>query len=159
MDIRDIMTTSPRWCLPTDSASKAARMMKEIDAGLIPVVESAESRRLIGVVTDRDLCLEVIAESRDPDTVPVKDAMTRTLICCLPEDEMQKALDLMRENQVRRIPVVDQQGILQGIVSMADLLHRAEVPSNQTHETLKKVSEPSDISSQPRAQQSKIAMH
>ena len=72
---------------------------------------------------------------------------------------MQKALDLMRENQVRRIPVVDQQGILQGIVSMADLLHRAEVPSNETHETLKKVSEPSDISSQPRAQQSKIAMH
>lgn len=69
--------------------------MKEIDAGLIPVVENAEGRRLIGVFTDRDLCLEVIAESRDRDTVQVKDGMTRTLICCLPEDEMQKALDLM----------------------------------------------------------------
>jgi hypothetical protein len=65
---------------------------------------------------------------------------------------------LMRENQVRRIPVVDQQGILQGIVSMADLLHRTDVPSKETHETLKKVSEPSDISSQPRAQQSKVAL-
>jgi len=159
MDIREVMTTSPRWCLPSDSASKAARIMKDIDAGLIPVVENAESRRLVGVVTDRDLCLEVIAESRNPDTVPVKDAMTRTLICCLPEDEMQKALDLMRENQVRRIPVVDQQGTLQGIVSMADVLHRADVSSKETHETLKKVSEPSDISSQPRAQQSKVAMH
>jgi len=159
MDIREVMTTSPRWCLPSDSASKAARIMKDIDAGLIPVVENAESRRLVGVVTDRDLCLEVIAESRNPDTVPVKDAMTRTLICCLPEDEMQKALDLMRENQVRRIPVVDQQGTLQGIVSMADFLHRADVPSKETHETLKKVSEPSDISSQPRAQQSKVATY
>ena len=159
MDIREVMTTSPRWCLPSDSASKAARIMKDIDAGLIPVVENAENRRLVGVVTDRDLCLEVIAESRNPDTVPVKDAMTRTLICCLPEDEMQKALDLMRENQVRRIPVVDQQGTLQGIVSMADVLHRADVSSKETHETLKKVSEPSDISSQPRAQQSKVAMH
>jgi len=159
MDIREVMTTSPRWCLPSDSASKAARIMKDIDAGLIPVVENAESRRLVGVVTDRDLCLEVIAESRNPDTVPVKDAMTRTLICCLPEDQMQKALDLMRENQVRRIPVVDQQGTLQGIVSMADVLHRADVSSKETHETLKKVSEPSDISSQPRAQQSKVAMH
>ena len=159
MDIREVMTTSPRWCLPSDSASKAARIMKDIDAGLIPVVENAESRRLVGVVTDRDLCLEVIAESRNPDTVPVKDAMTRTLICCLPEDEMQKALELMGENQVRRIPVVDQQGTLQGIVSMADVLHRADVSSKETHETLKKVSEPSDISSQPRAQQSKVAMH
>jgi CBS domain-containing protein len=153
MRIREVMTTSPRWCLLTDSASKVAGIMKDINAGIIPVVENEQGRRLIGVVTDRDLCLEVSAESRDPAAVPVKDCMTRTLICCAPEDDVGRAIELMRDNQIRRIPIVDQQGTLQGIVSMADLLHRADMPSGPIHETIKKVSEPSELSSKPRSQQ------
>ena len=153
MRIQEFMTTDPRWCLVTDSASKAARIMKDINAGIVPVVENAESRRLVGVVTDRDLCLEMIAESRDPSTVPVKDCMTSILVCCIPEDDVEKANALMQDNQVRRIPVVDQQGILLGIVAMADLVHRAHVPPLEVYETIKKVSEPSPIPSKPRARQ------
>jgi signal-transduction protein with cAMP-binding, CBS, and nucleotidyltransferase domain len=98
-------------------------------------------------VTDRDLCLEVIAEGRDPLSVQVRECMTRTLVCCNPEDDIQRAVDLMCDNQVRRIPVVDQQGTIQGMVSMADIVQRSETPSSKTHETLKKVSEPTDQAS------------
>jgi CBS domain-containing protein len=152
MKIQEVMTTSPKCCVPSDNAPKAARIMKDMDTGIVPVIEDEQNRRLIGVVTDRDLCLEVIAEGRDPHSVQVRMCMTPTLVCCTPDDDLQKALDLMRDNQVRRIPVVDQDGIIQGMVSMADVVQRADIPSNRTHEILKKVSEPTVQASKPRAQ-------
>lgn len=152
MKIQEVMTTSPKCCVPSDTASKAARIMKDMDTGIVPIIENEQSRRLVGVVTDRDLCLKVIAEGQDPHSVQVSRCMTPTLVCCTPDDDLQKALDLIRDNQVRRIPVVDQDGIIQGMVSMADMVQRADIPSNWTHETLKKVSEPTLQASQPRAQ-------
>lgn len=83
--------------------------------------------------------------------------MTSRIVACRPDDDVQRAADLMSENQVRRIPVVDQEGLLLGVVSTADLWQRADVPSQTTHETLKKVTEPSTQASKPRGMASKAA--
>lgn len=152
MRIKDVMTTSPSCCLPFDTAVRAARIMKDKNIGVVPVIENEESRRVVGVVTDRDLCVGVIAEGLDPSSVQVKQCMTPHVVACRPDDEVEKAVALMRTHQVRRIPVVDQQGVIQGMVSTADILHRSDVSSSETHETLKKVTEPTDEASKPRGE-------
>ncbi len=127
-------------------------MMKDHKIGVVPVVENEQSRRVIGIVTDRDLCLGVVAEGMDPGSVQVKQCMTPKVIACRPEDDVQKGVELMRTNQVRRIPVVNEQGVLQGMVSMADIFQRSDVSSQTTYETLKKVTEPTEEASKPRAE-------
>ena len=157
MTVREIMTTSPACCLPSDSSVRAARIMKDMYTGIVPVIEDETSRKVIGVVTDRDLCLEVIAEAKDPEQVQLRDCMARAVVCCAVDDDVVKALDMMRDNQVRRIPVVDREGRIQGIISMADLMNRVEVPPVKTKEALKHISEPSDDASKPRARLKKSA--
>jgi CBS domain-containing protein len=149
--LKDIMTMNPDWCVPETSAMKAALIMKQTNVGIVPVLESEAGRKLVGVVTDRDLCLAVIAVGKHPDSVQVGEAMTSDVVTCQPDEDVRKAADLMQENQVRRIPVVDREGILQGIVSTADILQRSNLPSDIAHETLKKVTKPTDHASRPRA--------
>jgi CBS domain-containing protein len=143
MNIKDVMTTNPSYCVPGDSSTRAARIMKDKNVGIVPIIESDVDHKLIGVVTDRDLCLAVVAQNVQPDTVKVQQSMTN--------DDVQKAMALMSENQVRRIPVVNQEGMLEGMVATADILQRANVSSDETHDVFKKVSEPTDQASKPRA--------
>jgi CBS domain-containing protein len=152
MKIKDVMTTSPACCLPFDTATRPARIMKDRNIGVVPVIETEENRKVVGVVTDRDLCLGVVAEGLDPSSVQVKQCMTPNVIACRPDDDVQKAIESMRDNQVRRIPVVDQEGVIQGMVSTADILQRSDVSSSETHVTLKKVTEPTDEASKPRGE-------
>jgi CBS domain-containing protein len=151
MQIRDVMTTSPACCIPNDTVIRAARIMKEMDTGIVPVVESDRSRKLVGVVTDRDLCLWVVAEGQDPKTVQVQSCMTTHLVSCEPDEAVEKAMDLMREHLIRRILVVDRQGLIQGVVSIADVVRNSDLSSTTIHETLKQVSEPTTAASRPRA--------
>lgn len=157
MRIRHVMTKDPSCCLPTDSAQKAASIMRDEDTGIVPVIENEQSQTLVGVVTDRDLCMNVVAEGRDPRSVRVEECMTTAVVSCTPNDAVERATELMRENQIRRIPVVDDQRKLQGILSMADLVSRAGIKVTQTHETLKKVSAPTPEPSKPRAKSRKAA--
>ena len=150
MRVRDVMTTDPSCCLPEDTVIRAARMMKFMDTGVIPVVESDGSRRLVGIVTDRDLCLALVAEGQDPKTFHVQRCMTTTVVTCEADDSVESALDTMRENQVRRLPVVDKHGYVEGIVSLADIVRMGEVNPEDTHETLRGISEPTDSASKPR---------
>jgi CBS domain-containing protein len=150
MKLRQIMTTSPACCIPDDTSIRAARIMKEMDTGIVPVVEGSASRKVVGVVTDRDLCLGVVAEGKDPKSVQVQTCMTTKVVSCEPDDDVEKALKLMRENLIRRILVVDRQGIIQGVVSLADVVRVSDAPADAIHETLRKVSEPTDASSKPR---------
>jgi CBS domain-containing protein len=150
MRVKNTMTKEPRCCVPSDPAPKAASIMRDEDTGIVPVVDE-ESRKVVGVVTDRDLCMSIVAEARDPGAVTVASCMTTVLVTCSPGDSVQKATELMRDNQVRRVPVVDGDGRLQGIVSMADLVSRGEIKTTETHETLKKVSAPTSQPSKPRA--------
>ena len=150
MKIQDVMTPNPMWCLPEDTSIQAARMMRELNVGIMPVVRSLTDRRLVGVVTDRDLCLGVVAMDQHPQAVPVQRCMTTNMVACQPHEDILRAADLMEEHQVRRIPVIDPEGRLLGMVSTADLCQRTNLSSDTTHHLLKKVTEPTEHASKPR---------
>ena len=157
MKVKNVMTKDPKFCVPSDSAQRAAGIMRDEHAGIVPVVESAQSPKVIGVVTDRDLCMNVVAEGRDPGSVLVEQCMTTKVVTCTSSDSVDRVTELMRENQIRRVPVVGEQHELQGIVAMADVVGRATPKATQTHETLKKVSAPTEDPSKPRAQSKNVA--
>jgi CBS domain-containing protein len=157
MKIKHVMTKDPTCCVSSDTTQRAARIMRGENAGVVPVVENEQSRTLAGIVTDRDLCMNIVAEGRDPRTTQVHECMTAIVVSCSPQDSVEKATELMRENQIRRIPVVDEQHRLVGIVSMADIVGRANVRTAETHETLKTVSAPTTEPSKPRAKSRKAA--
>ncbi len=121
---KDFMTKDPVCCLSGDPVEKAAQIMKREDIGSVPVVEDSQSNRLVGIVTDRDLALKIVAEGRDPKSVRLSDVMSRELVTCSADDDVQDAMDAMEDHQVRRLPVVDTTGRIVGIISQADIAHR-----------------------------------
>jgi len=151
MRVKHVMTKDPTCCVPSDGTPKAAIIMRAEDTGIVPVIDNEQSQRIVGVVTDRDLCMTVVAEGREPFTVTVASCMTTSVVACAPNDSVAKATELMQENQIRRVPVVDEQGRLHGIVSMADLVHRGDIKAEEVRDTLKKVSAPTHQPSKPRA--------
>jgi len=142
MTCEELMTRSPKCCVPSDSAVRAARMMKIEDVGSLPVCSDEHSRRLVGIITDRDLCLEIVAEGRDPNSITVDACMTREPVTCRIDEELESALDRMEANQIRRIPVVDASGMLAGIISQADIATRLGSP-RRTAEMVEEISRPS----------------
>ena len=157
MRVKHLMTKDPTCCLPSDSAQRAAAIMRDEGVGIVPVIDNEQHRAVVGVVTDRDLCMNVVAEGREPASTPVEACMTTTVVTCAPGDAVAQATQLMKENQIRRVPVVDEHGILQGIVAMADLVERADLKPTETHATLKCVSTPSGEPSKPRARSRRAA--
>jgi CBS domain-containing protein len=137
----DVMTKNPSCCLATDTVTKAAQWMRDEKVGSIPVVENDKTKKLIGIVTDRDLALEVIANGRDAKTTKVADVMTQELITCNADDDVQMAVDAMAENQLRRIPVVDAEQKIVGIISQADVATRMDEPQ-ETAKMVKEISQP-----------------
>ena len=139
MTIKEVMTRNPAFCAPSSSAQTAALVMQQKDTGILPVTEDAFSRKLVGVVTDRDLCKAVLVRGRDPSHVWVQECMTRDPVTCRPDEDVSDALRRMRERQVRRIPVVDEAGTLKGMVSLGDLVrHRAVAPA-ELFDTLERI--------------------
>ena len=136
----EVMTKDPVCCLPNDSVAKAAELMKSENIGSIPVIENRQSQRLVGIVTDRDLALTIVAEGRDAKSTPVEAVMTRELVTCLADDDLQKALGAMAEHQLRRIPVVDNNNKIVGIIAQADVATRLDEPE-KTGEMVKEISQ------------------
>ena len=136
---RDVMTKDPVFCQPGDSITKVAGMMMQEDVGSVPVVESAESRKLVGIITDRDIVVKVVAEGRAPDAATVKEAMTPNPVSCREDDDLEFAVKLMKERQVRRMPV-DAAGRLVGIIAQADVATRVNKDS-KTGELVEAISE------------------
>jgi CBS domain-containing protein len=118
--VKQIMTQSPASCTRSSTAQEAASLMRDNDCGAIPVVEDAGNRRLIGIVTDRDLAVRAIAQGQGPDTI-VGNLMTDDPVTCAEEDSVEDLRQVMVERLVRRVPVVDEDGALVGIVAQADL--------------------------------------
>jgi CBS domain-containing protein len=139
MKCSEVMTVNPSCCLVTDTVHRAAQLMKSEDVGPIPILNGAESRRLEGVVTDRDIVLKVVAQDRDPNTTRVSEIMTTDVFTCRVDDDAHQALRLMAEHQVRRIPIVNDNGQLAGIVSQADVATRMKEPG-KTAELVKEIS-------------------
>jgi CBS domain-containing protein len=137
----DVMTQDPVCCLPTDTVSQAAQLMKDENVGSIPVVEDEQTMKLIGIVTDRDLALQVVAPEWDAETTQVDEVMTYEVITCHADDDLQKAVDAMSKHQLRRLPVVDGDGRIVGIISQADVATQVE-KSEEVAEMVKEISQP-----------------
>lgn len=121
---RDVMTPDPATCEPGDPIRRAAEIMKAADVGAVPVVESRTSQRLVGIVTDRDLVLRVLADGHAAESTAVRDAMTGSPAYCREDEDVSHAVGYMAERQVRRMPIVDTEGRLRGIISQADVATR-----------------------------------
>ncbi len=130
MRVKEIMTPNPARCTMDTTARAAAVLMRDNDCGSIPVVENTNSNRLIGTVTDRDLAIRGLAEGKGPDTL-VRDLMTPDPVTCVPEDEMENLRQVMVEQLVRRVPVVDEDGTLVGIVAQADIAREEGAASDR----------------------------
>ena len=124
----DVMTSDLTCCTPSDTVHVVAQSMKSQDVGAMPVIDSHQRKRLIGIVTDRDLVLKVVAEDLNPRKTKVEDVMSRNIVSCKTSDSWQIALDAMAKHQLRRIPVVDDAGRLAGIIAQADVATRIEQP-------------------------------
>jgi CBS domain-containing protein len=124
----EVMTKNPTCCLPSDTVAKAAQLMKRENIGSIPVIENEQTRKLVGIVTDRDLVLKIVAEGRESKSTTVEAVMTHKVVTCRAEDDLQKALDAMSEHQLRRIPVVDANHNIVGIIAQADVATRVDQP-------------------------------
>jgi CBS domain-containing protein len=140
MKCSDVMTKGPTYCLPGDTVDKAAQIMKDENVGAVPVVADQKTKRLLGIVTDRDLALKVVAEGHNPLTIKVEDVMTKDPVTCHPDDDLQRLIEAMEKNQVRRIPVVDDRNHLVGIISQADIATRLAEPET-TAEVVKEISQ------------------
>lgn len=145
MTCQDVMTVEPVCCVPNDGVAEVARVMRAEDVGSVPVVDDRANRRLIGMLTDRDLAIRVIAEGRDPDDTSVRDVMSMNPVACHSSDVYQEALRAMGEHQLRRIPVVDGDGRLAGIIAQADVATRLAEPST-TGAVVEAISEPPSTS-------------
>ena len=136
----EIMTTNPECCLPSDSVMAAAQLMKSEDIGPVPIVQDKEEMKLTGIVTDRDLAIKVVAEARDPKTTQIEEVMSEGLVTCRENDDVRSVLQLMEQNQLRRIPVVDKNDCLKGIIAQADVATRLNNAS-ATAEVVQQVSQ------------------
>jgi CBS domain-containing protein len=136
----DVMTRNVITAETGDSVASVAQLMKNNDIGPIPIVDNRQSKMLVGIITDRDLAIKVVAEGRDPKSTPVMQVMTTDVITCRPDDNIETALDAMATQQLRRIPVVDDSNMLVGIISQADIATRMNKPE-KTGEVVKEISE------------------
>ncbi|HZQ90997.1 MAG TPA: CBS domain-containing protein [Terriglobales bacterium] len=141
MKVREAMTGDPVCVLATDSAQKVARQLCEHNIGSAPVVADHGSKKLIGMVTDRDLACTIVAAGLDPKSTTIERAMTREVVSCREGENLDNCQRLMREHQVRRIPIVDASASVIGILSLADVAQK-EHPE-KVSATVKEISKPS----------------
>lgn len=137
---RDVMTVDPFCCLPQDSVVKAAQATKDLNVGSIPVVENENSEKLVGIITDRDITVKVVACGLNPTETRVGDVMSTDVIVCRPDDPVTEAVNAMATHQVRRIPVVDEENKIVGIISQGDVALRLNDPET-TGEVVAEISE------------------
>lgn len=135
MSIRDVMTKDPRTVTTGSTVAEAARLMRDEDTGIVPIVEG---EKLAGVITDRDITINVVADGKDPQATKVDEVASTNLVTVDPQQELDEALRLMAQHQVRRIPVTEEDGRLVGIVAQADIAKHGD--ASRTGEVVEKIS-------------------
>lgn len=123
MKVREVMTRDVRWCTPETNLAEAAAMMWAANCGALPVIEAG---KVIGVLTDRDICIALGTRNRPASEITAREVIWREPQLCMPEDDLATALAAMRRAHVRRLPVVNTAGVLKGIITMHDIAARAE---------------------------------
>ena len=143
MQVREIMTENPACCSPDASIQEAARLMMEHDCGEIPVVDG--QNRPVGVVTDRDISCRAVAQGKDPARTTVREVMSEPVVTVKPEDSVESCCQSMEENQIRRVPVVDESGSCCGMVAQADIA--GQTSGDKTAEVVRDISKPTEEAS------------
>ncbi|HLU40431.1 MAG TPA: CBS domain-containing protein [Planctomycetota bacterium] len=150
------MTKEVQTCQPHHTLAEPARLMWECDCGVVPVVDDA--RRVVGMVTDRDICMATYTQGKPPSAIPVQSVMAKNVVSCRVDEDLASAEQKMQKAQVRRLPVVDQDGVLVGILSLNDIARsavdgpaRARLSSNEVAATLAAISTPRDGRRAPAA--------
>ena len=138
MKVKDIMTTDVAVVAPTVTVLDAAKTMRDLDVGVLPV---CDGKRLVGMVTDRDITIRATAEARDPASTIVRDCMTPELDFCFEDQSEVEAERIMAEKQIRRLPVLTREKQLAGIVSLGDIATQGG-KLEETGRTLREISEP-----------------
>jgi CBS domain-containing protein len=143
MTVSDLLTRDVKSCSPDTDLATAAQIMWDRDCGVVPVIN--DERKVVGMITDRDICIAAATRSASPANIGVRDVMSRDVYSCAPGDDVLTALKIMKDQRVRRLPVLDVEGRPAGIISMNDLVTRAEcrknadVPGDAFLETLKAI--------------------
>lgn len=146
MKVKDVMKTDVGFCSTEDSLMKTAELMRHRDCGVVPVVD--EENRVVGMLTDRDLCLAVVARNRKASDVKTKDLIKGEAIVCSPDDKLEDALGKLRKNQIKRLAVIGADGELVGIISVSDILSGVRKDKNlkkKIYATLKTIGKPRPI--------------
>jgi CBS domain-containing protein len=153
MRIERIMTKSVASCRPDDTLAKAAQLMMERDCGCLSVIGDDIDNRVTGIITDRDICMRAMVTQKPLQELSVSEAMAKAVRVCSPSDNLADAEETMRAEQIRRLPVVDENASLVGIVSLADLAreaarelskHAPEITETEVGDTLAAICKPSD---------------
>jgi CBS domain-containing protein len=147
MKVRELMTPNPLSCLLGTTLAKVAKLMWEVDCGVIPVVD--EQGKITGIITDRDMCIFVAAQDLPARQIQVGTVASKAVFTCMPDDDVVAALGTMKEHRVRRLPVVDAGGVLVGMLSFTDIALAGfktgkNVPSLTLVETYKAICERND---------------
>jgi CBS domain-containing protein len=147
MQVRDVMTKDPACVTPGTTIREAAQVMQRENVGVVPVVEEQGSKRLVGVLTDRDIAIRVVAEGRDGGARVSEIMSSNRVTTCAPDDDVNEAMQAMSDEQVRRIPIVDERGSLVGIVAQADIVRKGHDKA-QAERVVRDISEPGGKHSQ-----------
>ena len=138
--ISEIMTRDIRCVAPNDSLQRAAKAMDELNVGALPVWDG---QNLIGMVTDRDITIRGVAAGKQADSAPVSEVMSTDVQCCFEDEQIDDVMEKMRDSQIRRIPVMDRQNRLVGMISLGDLATKT-ASDQEVQQTLENISEPSE---------------
>jgi CBS domain-containing protein len=129
MKVKEVMTPDAKACWITESLADAAKAMWENDCGILPVIN--EGRRVVGLITDRDICMATAMQERNPSSISVEEVMTGKVYAAAQDDDIRVALETMQEYKIRRLPVVDSEGELKGVLSMNDIVLKAKEPNGK----------------------------
>ena len=140
MKCQQLMSHVTKWAYPESTVKQAVQLMKEQNCGAIPIVD--KEMRLKGIVTDRDITLFVILQGKDPETTKLQEFMNKDVITCSETDELDEAISRMKQYKIRRIPIVDSQNKLKGMISLGDIAVKAPQEEHKAFEALEKISEP-----------------
>lgn len=149
MQVREVMTSNPACCTPDTPLPEVAQMMADHDCGCVPVVEDQNSKKPVGMITDRDLALRGVASGQDARIMKAEDRMSTPVVTVTPEDSVDDCCRTMEDHQVRRVAVVDKNG------SCCDMVAQADVALHATHQTadmVREVSQPTDSASNVQGQ-------
>jgi CBS domain-containing protein len=134
MKVQDVMTSEVKSCRPETSLAVAAVMMLDYDCGALPVVN--DENKVIGIITDRDIAIAAATKARLASEIPVGEVISRKVYSAMPNEDIHAALKTMRHEKIRRLPIVNRDGMLQGILSLNDIALRAEEEEGRRHPEL-----------------------